>query len=205
MNATTLDATAPTATAHGDGPVRIACAVGALLALVPLALCSFSGDTGAEITASVRDDAAALQGGAAAAALAGALLVVAALRLAASVPGLAGRVMAASGVATAVLFVAYYAAFGAAGVTADHVVTDPGAGLGEATAALVNMAELTRYAPGLALAGAAVAGRRHLPAGVWIVAVVLAVATLVPFTSWGAALLMPLWLGVSAAVVRGRG
>jgi hypothetical protein len=37
---------------------------------------------------------------------------------------------------------------------------------------------------------------------VWIAAAVIAVMTVLPFTSWVAALLAPVWLGASAATVR---
>ena len=193
---------APAATEGGGTAARVASAAGAALALVPFALCTFSGDTGAEITASLLDKATSLQVGAAVAALAGALILVAAVRLAERVPGTAGRVLAGAGTAVAELFVAYYASFGTGAIVADLAVTDPGPGVGEGTALLVNLTELTRYAPGLALTGAAVVARRHLPRGVWVTAAVLAVMTAFPLTSWVAALLIPIWLGISAAAVR---
>lgn len=197
-----LDTTSPETTRlGGDTTSRIASGAAAVLALVPVALCSFSGDSGEEITASLVDKATSLQLGAGVAAVAGALLLVAAARLAGRVIGPAGRVIAMSGAAVAILFVAYYASFGAGGVVAGTMLGEPGPGVGEGTALLVNMTELARYAPGLALTGAVVAARRQLPAGVWGTGAVLAFLTLVPLTSWMAALVIPLWLAISAAAV----
>ena len=188
-----------------DLPVRIASGAAAGLAVVPFALCSFGGETGAEITASLLDDATSLQVGAVTATVAGALLLFAAVRLGAAVAGTAGRVLTGAGIAVAMLFVAYYASFGAGAVVAGHMLTDPGAGVGEGTALLVNMTEITRYAPSLALTATAVAARAWLPKGVWISAAALAVLTVFPMTSWVAALLIPLWLGISGASVPARG
>ncbi len=198
-----LDTTSSVASPTGtETPARVACASAAVLALVPFALCSFSGETGEQITASLLDHAVALQLGAGVAAVAGALLVVAAARLGGHVFGTAGRVMGMAGAGVAILFVAYYASYGAGAVVADTMLTEPGPGVGEGTALLVNMTELARYAPGLALTGAAVAARRQLPVGVWGSGAALAVLTLVPLTSWAAALAIPLWLGISAAALR---
>jgi hypothetical protein len=47
-----------------------------------------------------------------------------------------------------------------------------------------------------------VAARNVLPRPVWIAAAAIAVLTVVPFTSWVAALLAPVWLGASAATLR---
>lgn len=184
-----------------ESVARLASAAGAALALVPFALCSFSGETGAQIPADLVENASKLQLGAAVAGGASALLVVAAVRL--------GRragcpVLTAAGIAVAVLFAAYYASFGAGGVVAGLMLENPGASVGEGTALLVNMTELARYGVSLAVTGAAVAARATLPKGVWITAAVLAVLTVVPFTSWAAALLTPLWLGVSGVVRTGR-
>ncbi len=198
-----------TSTQHGDATAtdtlsRVASGGAAALALVPFALCSFSGDTGAEITASLVGDAAMLQVGAGVAAVAGALLLVAAARLAAAIPGFPGRVAGMAGAGVAILFVAYYASFGAGAVIATEMLGEPGPGVGESTALLANLTELARYAPGLALTTAAALARRHLPAGVWVTGAVLALLTLVPFTSWVAALAIPLWLGISAAALGPR-
>jgi hypothetical protein len=187
-----------------ESRVRLACGLAAVGTLVPFALSSFSGDSGAEITASILDGATALQVGAYAAALVSALLVLAAVRLAGRIGGTAGSVVLASGAAVALMFVAYYAAFAAGAVVADHILADPGPGVGESTAVLVNLTELVRYAPGLALVSAAVVARARLPRAVWGTAAALAVLTIVPVTSWVAALLIPLWLAISAATVSAR-
>ena len=44
--------------------------------------------------------------------------------------------------------------------------------------------------------------RRRLPRAVGVSAGLLALLTIVPLTSWVAALLIPLWLGMAGAVVR---
>jgi hypothetical protein len=197
--------TSSTTSAGPSGPLtRVACGAAAALAVVPFAVCSFEGDTGEGITASLADRAVPLQLGAIVATVAGALLVLAAVVLGRRVAGTAGRVVAAAGVAVAVLFVAYYASFGVGGLLAGEVIAEPDPAIGIATSFLVNLTEITRYAPGVALVVAAVAARRRLPAGVWGCAAVLALMTVVPFTSWVAALLIPLWLAVSAAVVGDR-
>ena len=201
----TVSTTSPTTSAGPSGPLtRIACGAAAALAVVPFALCSFGGDTGEEITASLADNAAALQAGAVVATFAGALLVLAAVVLGRRVAGSAGRVVAASGVAVAILFAGYYASFGVGGLLAGEVISEPDPAIGIATSFLVNLTEITRYAPGLALVAAALSARRRLPAGVWATAAVLALMTVVPFTSWAAALLIPLWLAISAAAVGDR-
>ncbi len=198
-----LDTTSPAVSTSGtDTPVRVAAAAGAALALVPLALCSFSGQTGEEIASSLARNSAGLQVGAGVAALAAALLLAAAARLGGAVPGAAGRMLTVAGAGVAVLFAAYYASFGAGGLIAGTV--GPSAGVGEGTALLVNMTELTRYAPGLALTAAAVVARRQLPRAVWVAGAALAVFTVFPLTSWMAALVIPLWLGLSAAAVGPR-
>ncbi len=201
----TVSTTSPTTSAGPSAPLtRIACGAAAALAVVPFALCSFEGDTGEEITASLADHSGSLQAGAIAATFAGALLMLAAIVLGRRVAGTAGRVVAGSGVAVAVLFVAYYASFGVGGLLAGEVISGPDPAIGIATSFLVNLTEITRYAPGLALVAAALSARRRLPAGVWVTAAVLALMTVVPFTSWVAAMLVPLWLAISAAAVGDR-
>jgi hypothetical protein len=182
-------------------PIRVACGVAALATLVPFALCEIDGRSGSAITSGLEEHATSQQLGAIVATFVAALLVPAALRIARRASGLSGAVIGAAGVAVAVMYVAYYASFGAAAVVADQMLDEPGPGLGEATALLVNLTEITRYAPGLALVGAAVAARRFLPRGVWIPAAVLAVMTVFPLTSWVAALIIPVWLGASAAAL----
>ena len=104
----------------------------------------------------------------------------------------------------AVLFAAYYAVFGGGAVIASAAAGEPGPGIGESTWVVLNVVELTRYAPGLVLVAAAVALRDVLPRAVWITAAVLTVMTVFPLTSWVAALLVPLWLAVTGAVLPGR-
>jgi hypothetical protein len=178
------------------------CAATAAVAVVPFALSSFSGDTGSEITASLVDHALPITLGSIAAVLVSAGLFLAAARLGAVVTGLAGRVVATAGAAVAMMYALYYSSFGAGAIVAAQMLSEPGAGVGEGTALMVNLTEVARYAPGLALVVAAFMVRRALPRAVGIAAVVLAVLTVVPFTSWVAALLIPLWLAVSAALVR---
>lgn len=187
-----------------EARIRLACGLAAVGTLVPFALASFSGDSGAEITASVLDRSTLLQLGAYAAAVVSTLLVLAAVRLGGRVRGTAGTVVTIAGAAVALMFVAYYAAFAAGAVVAEYGVTEPGPGVGEGTALLVNFTELVRYAPGLALVAAAVVARARLPRAVWGTAAVLAVLTLLPMTSWVAAALIPPWLAVSAAALSGR-
>ena len=185
-----------------EGRARLVCAAAAAAAAVPFALSSFSGDTGTEITASLVDDAMPITIGSIIAVMVSAGLFLAAARLGAVVTGLAGRIVATAGAAVAMMYALYYSSFGAGAIVAAQMLSEPGAGVGEATALMVNLTEVARYAPGLALVVAAFMGRRSLPRPVGIAAVVLAVLTIVPFTSWVAALLIPLWLAVSAAVVR---
>lgn len=180
---------------------RILAATGAALAVPALFLCSVSGGTGEEIVASVDDRILALEVGAIVAAIAAALLFVAAARLGDAVGGLAGRVASASGAVVAAVFAAYYGVFGATAATV-RLAEAPSAALGDAAQLLLNVVDYARYAPGLALVLAVVAARSKLPRGVWVSAAVLAFLTLVPLTTWAAAVLIPLWLGICAAVVR---
>jgi len=188
-------------TSH-EGRARLVCAATAATAVVPFALSSFSGDTGSEITASLVDHALPITVGSITAVLVSAGLFLAAARLGAVVTGLAGRVVATAGAAVAMMYALYYSSFGAGAIVAAQMLSEPGAGVGEGTALMVNLTEVARYAPGLALVLAAFMVRRALPRAVGIAAAVLAVLTIVPFTSWVAALLIPLWLAVSAALVR---
>ena len=197
---TTAEFTAPAATPTADRWGKVVC-----LAAVPIAVGAFlatelTGDSGAEITAGLVDDSALLMGAAYVAVLGGAGLVLAAVRLGQRVSGRHGSLMTAAGVAVAVLFAAYYATFGAAGVEA-QTLDRPGPGLGEAAILMLNIVEITRYAPGLALVAAAMAAGSRLPRAARYTAGALMV---VPFTSWVAALLIPVWLGVTAAVARER-
>lgn len=176
---------------------RIACAASAAGAVVPFALLQLTGDTGEEITAGLLTDRTALIIGTYVATLVGAGLFAAAIYLSRRVPGVVGSVMAAAGSAVALMFAGYYAVFGAGAVIVSEA---SGPGLGEATWLSLNVMEITRYAPGLALVAAAIAAGAHLPRAVRVTAGILLFLTVVPLTSWVAALLIPLWLGVSAAV-----
>lgn len=181
---------------------RITCAVAALGTLVPFALSSLTGDSGAEITANLESDATLLMIGSIVAVLVAAALFLAAIRLGRAVGGDAGSLVTLTGSAVALMYAGYYAVFGAAGVVATQMLDDPGAGLGEGASLVLNVMEITRYAPSLALVVAVVAAGARLPRWVRVTAGVLAVLALVPLTSWVAALLVPLWLGAAAAAMR---
>ena len=202
MTATTTHSLAPATDTDRQLPVRAVCAASALAAFVPFALASFSGDSGAEITAGIVEDAGALQVASLVAVFSATGLLLAAVRIGQGIGATAGRVATAAGVAVAVLYAAYYVTFGAAGVVATQILDDPSGALGESASLMLNAVEITRYAPGLALVAAAVIARRVLSRAIWIPAAVLAVMTFVPFTSWMAALLIPLWLGLAAAGIR---
>lgn len=62
------------------------------------------------------------------------------------------------------------------------------------------MVELSRYAPGLLLVGAVLVNRRSLPRTITVTAWVLLAAMVFPMTTWVAAILTPVWLGVAAAL-----
>lgn len=179
---------------------RAGCLLAALGTVPMFAIASIRGDSGAEITAGLLEDATVLTVVSIAGPLVAALLLLSAVRLGRRVRGAAGGVVLAAGASVAVLFGAYYAAFGAGAVVADQMLLEPGPGLGEATALMLNLVELTRYAPGLALVAAAFVARRQLPGWVGVSAVVLLVMTFVPFTTWVAALLIPVWLGAAGAL-----
>lgn len=181
---------------------RIACAVAAAGTVAPVVLAQLSGDTGAAITTGLVDDAPLLMTAAIVAVLVAAVLFLAAVRLGRLVGGDAGTLVTAAGSAVALMYAGYYAVFGAGGVVAVQMLDDPGPGLGEAASLVLNIMEITRYAPGLALVVAVVAAGRHLPRWVRVTAGTLAVLCLVPVTSWVAALLIPLWLAATAAALR---
>lgn len=195
----------PTTTARRTGSdwvPRLLCAASVVGAVAAFALSELRGDSGAEVTAGLVADAGPLTAGSIIAVLAAAGLVLAAVRLGRAVGGGLGATVTTAGAAVAVLFAAFYATFGAGAVVATQSLADPGPGLGESALLLLNLVEITRYAPTLVLAVAAVVARRVLPRPVWIAAAVIAVLTVVPFTSWVAALLAPVWLGASAAATR---
>ena len=201
---TTISTPTPVAASRfsSDRAARVACAATAAAAVVPFALAGLSGDTGTEITAGLIDDAVPLTVASIVAVLSSAGLFLAAARLSTTIGGMAGRVAGTAGAAVALMFALYYSTFGAGAVVASQMLQDPTGGLGEGASLLLNLAEITRYAPGFALVVAVFVARGRLPRPVGISAAVLVVLTLVPLTSWVAALLIPLWLGVSAAAVR---
>lgn len=187
--------------AAGDRGARLVCAATAVLTVPVFLLTDLgSGDSGAAITRVLVEDRTALTAGGLLAVLVAAGLLLAAVRLGRSVSGDTGRVVLVAGSGVALLYAAYYAVFGAGAVVAGEMLSNPGPGLGEASALLLNMAEIARFAPGLALVAAAVVARRELPRAVWATAAVLLVLVLAPFTTWVAALLTPLWLAVAAAL-----
>lgn len=194
----------PTATDAGSPAAprpwgRIVCAAAAAGTVVPFALAQLSGDSGAEITAGLVDDATMLATSSIVAVLVAAGLFLAAVRVGRAVGGDGGLLVTAAGSAVALMYAGYYSVFGAGGVVATQMLDDPGAGLGESASLLLNVMEIARYAPGLALVVAVLAAGRHLPRWVRVTAWVLTVLCLVPLTSWVAALLIPLWLGAVAA------
>ena len=132
--------------------------------------------------------------------VAAAALVLAAVRLGRHIGGVAGVVATGAGTAVAFLLGAYYSSFAAGAVAASYSLDNPGPGLGEATLVVVNMVELTRYAPSLLLLVAALVARKTLPKPLTITAGVILAMVFLPFTTWVAAILTPIWLGVAGAV-----
>jgi hypothetical protein len=137
------------------------------------------------------------------AALACSGLILASIRLARAAGGPNGRVIAASGPAVAVLMLAYYASFAAGATVATNVITDPGTGLGEATLVILNAFSLTIIGPGFALLVASAASPT-LPRASRATGTILAALLMVPFTTWIANLILPLWLGLVAAKASAR-
>jgi hypothetical protein len=183
-----------------DRAARAVCLATAALTVPVFVLSSLGGgDTGAAITAVLVEDRAALTVGSLLAVLVAAGLMLSAVRLGRSVSGDAGRVLLVAGSGVGLLYAAYYGVFGAGAVVASQVLGEPGAGLGEASILLLNMTEIARFAPGLALVAAAVVARRELPRPLWVAAAALLVLVFVPFTTWVAALLTPVWLAVAGA------
>lgn len=105
--------------------------------------------------------------------------MLATARLARSVTGDPGRVMAVAGDGVALRYAAYHGVFGAGAVVASQMLADPGPGPGEAPFLLLNMTEIARFAHGLALVAAAVVARRELPRGLWVTAAALLVLVFV--------------------------
>ncbi|KGN29841.1 hypothetical protein N802_10470 [Knoellia sinensis KCTC 19936] len=162
------------------------------------------GETGAAVTAALAAQAGLLQALSILAVFGAAALLVAAARLAARLDGVTARVASGAGVAVALLGAMYVSSFGAGSMVGTLLLTSPGPGLGEATLVSINVLELTRYAPSLAVTAAAVVGRRHLSRPLVVSAAVLAVLIAVPFTSWAAAIVVPLWLGLAGATISAR-
>ncbi|WP_148571913.1 hypothetical protein [Nocardioides caldifontis] len=181
---------------------RIVCAATAVGTFVPFAMLEITGDSGAEMTAGLVDDVTLLMSGSMVAVLVAAGLFVAAARLGKAVGGEPGILVTATGSAVALMFAGFYAVFGAGGVVAAEVMAEPGPGVGEATSVLLNTMEIMRYAPGLALTAVVLLAGARFPRWVRGTAAFLVLLTLVPFTSWVAALLIPLWLPAVAAKVR---
>lgn len=188
------------AQASPDGAARVVCLATAVLTAPVFALTDLgTGDAGAAVTAVLVEDRTALTAGSLLALLVSAGLILSAVRLARSVSGDPGRVLLVAGSGVALLYAVYYGVFGAGAVVATQMLADPGPGLGEASLLLLNMAEIARFAPGLALVVAAVVARGELPGALWGTAAALLVLVLVPFTTWVAALLTPVWLAVAGA------
>lgn len=207
---TTMHADLPldtTASSSPDLGVRLLCAATAVgaIAVVPL-MGGISGDTGAEATRHLVDNAGRFQAAAILAVFVAAGLLVAAVRLGSALRVRLGgsstpTLVTVAGAAVATLYAAYYTSIGAGAVVSSMLLDDPGAGVGESTLVLLNVAELSRYAPGLVLVAAAVAARRVLPKTVWITAAALGVFTVIPMTGWAAAVAIPVWLAGTAAAV----
>ena len=160
--------------------------------------------TGAEVTARLADNAARYQLASIMAIFAAVGLGLAAVRLGRRVGGQEGTVATVAGAAVAFLCAAYYSAYAAGSNVASFVIDEPGSGVGEAALVLLNGFELARYAPGLLLVAAILVARRRLPRSITIPAWVLLVVTLFPMTTWVAALVIPVWLGVAAALAPER-
>jgi hypothetical protein len=178
------------------GPISAAAGVTGS-ALIFLLGNPLSSTTGAGITEGLISNNMRMRAVAWLAALACAGLILASTRLSRSAGGTTGRVIAASGASVAVLMLAYYASFAAGSGVATNLITDPGAGLGEATLVVLNAFSLTMVGPALALLVAA-AVSPDLPRPTRVTGALLAVLLVVPFTFWIANLLMPLWLGLVA-------
>jgi len=157
--------------------------------------------TGAEVTKRLTDNAARYQLASILAIFAAVGLALAAVRLGRRIGGQAGSVATVAGATVAFLCAAYYSAYAAGSNVASFVIDEPGAGVGEATLVLLNGFDLARYAPGLLLVAAVLAARRRLPRPVTFSAWVLLAVMFVPMTTWISALLIPVWLGVTAVLV----
>jgi hypothetical protein len=178
------------------GPVSAAAGVTGS-ALILLLGNPLSSTTGAGITEDLISNDMRIHAVAWLAALACAGLILASTRVSRSAGGATGRVIAASGASVAVVMLAYYASFAAGSVVATNGVTDPGAGLGEATLVVLNTFSLTMVGPAFALLVAAAASPT-LPRASRVSGALVAVLLVVPFTYWIANLIIPMWLGLVA-------
>jgi hypothetical protein len=158
-----------------------------------------SGGTGADVTQRLEQDAGAYQSASILAIYAAVGLCLAAVRLGRRIGGDAGRLAATGGTAVAILLAASFSVYAAGGAVTRHVLDTAGPGVGEAALVLLNVVELARYAPGVLLLAAVLAGRHRLPRAVTVSAVLVLVAAVVPMTAWLAALVIPVWLGVAGA------
>jgi hypothetical protein len=203
---TTLDANAATPVLETRGlATRLTpplCLLGAAIAVSCFFVLGIGerGGTGAEVTTHLEANAARYQLASLLAIYAALPLCVAAVRLGRRVGGDAGRVASAAGTAVALLMAAYYSAYAAGVSVASLVLDEAGPGVGEATLVLLNGIELARYAPTLLLVTAVLVARRRLSRALTVPAWVLLVLTVFPVTTWIAALLVPVWLGVAGAV-----
>ncbi|CAN5751147.1 hypothetical protein BH24ACT8_BH24ACT8_15830 [soil metagenome] len=182
---------------------RTAAAVGLLGSVMAASCVVLAGNgagtgTGADITSTLLSSPTRFQLTAIIAVYAAAALCVAAVRLGRRIGGDAGTLATLAGVAVSVLMAGYYACFAAGVVVADYVLTEAGPGVGEAALVVLNVVEITRYAPGLLLVAAVLVARRRLPRTITVPAAVLAALTVFPMTSWVAAVLIPVWLGIAA-------
>lgn len=132
-------------------------------------------------------------------------LSVAAARLGRRIGGDAGRLATVAGIAIAFLMAAYYSAYAAGVAVSQFVLDESGPGVGESSLVLLNLVELSRYAPGLVLVGAVLVARRRMPRTITVPAWVLLAAMVFPMTTWVAAILAPIWLGVAGALAGGHG
>lgn len=185
----------------------VLCLLGTALAVAVAAVMGYGlgADDGAGITSVLVEQAGRWQGASMLAVFGAAALCLAAVRLGRHIGGTKGAVATVSGAAVAFLLAAYYASFSAGASVATYVVDNASAGLGEATLVVANMVDVARYAPSLVLLVVALTARRQLTKPVTISAGILVAMLVFPLTSWIAAILVPVWLGVAGAVARPSG
>lgn len=186
-------------TGRAAGPLMVLGAVAAAACFFVLGI-GERGGTGAEVLAHFEQHATRIQLASILAIYASLPLTLAAVTLGRRIGGDAGRLASAAGVAVAFLMAAYYSAYAAGVAVSQFVLDEAGPGVGESSLVLLNLVELSRYAPGLVLVGAVLVARRRLPRTVTVPAWVLLVAAVLPMTTWLAAILTPVWLGVAGAL-----